>query len=87
METTLLITPRSSITIFMVVPRRHIWVVDKIIIIFSSLSNKTHIQTNISSKNINAAIIYSIIKDITESKLRKKGLPTETSDYMKNARD
>jgi len=33
------------------------------------------------------AIIYSIIKDITESKLRKKGLPTETSDYMKNARD
>ena len=33
------------------------------------------------------AIIYSIIKDITESKLRKKGLPTETSEYMKNARD
>ena len=33
------------------------------------------------------AIIYSIIKDITESKLRKKGLPTETRDYMKNARD
>ena len=33
------------------------------------------------------AIIYSVIKDITEAKLRKKGLPTETSDYMKNARD
>lgn len=33
------------------------------------------------------AIIYSIIKDITESKLRKKGLPTETSEYMKGARD
>ena len=33
------------------------------------------------------AIVYSIIKDITESKLRKKGLPTETSEYMKNARD
>ena len=31
------------------------------------------------------AIIYSIIKDITESKL-KKGLPTETSDYMKMLR-
>lgn len=29
------------------------------------------------------AIIYSIIKDITESKLRKKGLPIETSDYMR----
>ncbi len=29
------------------------------------------------------AIIYSIIKDITESKLRKKGLPIETNDYMR----
>ncbi|GAB6169872.1 AI-2E family transporter [Clostridium carnis] len=28
------------------------------------------------------AIIYSIIKDIIESKLRKKGLKTETKDYM-----
>lgn len=33
------------------------------------------------------AIIYSIIKDIIEAKLRKKGLPTQTDDYMKNARD
>lgn len=33
------------------------------------------------------AIIYSIIKDIIEAKLRKKGLPTETDDYIKNARD
>lgn len=33
------------------------------------------------------AIIYSIIKDIVEAKLRKKGLPTETDDYIKNARD
>ena len=30
------------------------------------------------------AIIYSVIKDIVESKLRKKGLPTETSDYIKD---
>ena len=28
------------------------------------------------------AIVYSIIKDIVEAKLRKKGLPTETDDYM-----
>ncbi|OJT72174.1 hypothetical protein BM529_19025 [Clostridioides difficile] len=28
------------------------------------------------------AVIYSIIKDIVESKLDKKGLPTDTSDYM-----
>ncbi|GAA3640888.1 AI-2E family transporter [Asaccharospora irregularis] len=28
------------------------------------------------------AIIYSIIKDIIEYKLEKKGLPTETSEYM-----
>ncbi|MGG7165008.1 AI-2E family transporter [Clostridium ihumii] len=28
------------------------------------------------------AIIYSIIKDIIEDKLKKKGLPEETSDYM-----
>jgi len=33
------------------------------------------------------AIIYSVIKDIVEAKLRKKGLPTETDDYIKNARD
>ena len=33
------------------------------------------------------AIIYSIIKDIIEAKLRKKGLPTETDDYITNARD
>ena len=30
------------------------------------------------------AIIYSVIKDIVEAKLRKKGLPTETSDYMQD---
>ena len=30
------------------------------------------------------AIIYSVIKDIVEAKLRKKGLPTETSDYIKD---
>ncbi|MEF9992360.1 MAG: AI-2E family transporter [Romboutsia sp.] len=28
------------------------------------------------------AIIYSIIKDIIEAKLRKKGLPSDTEDYM-----
>ena len=28
------------------------------------------------------AIIYSIVKDIVESKLKQKGLPSETSDYM-----
>ncbi|WP_331475306.1 AI-2E family transporter [Clostridioides difficile] len=28
------------------------------------------------------AVIYSIIKDIVEGKLDKKGLPTDTSDYM-----
>ncbi|HBG5344496.1 TPA: AI-2E family transporter [Clostridioides difficile] len=28
------------------------------------------------------AVIYSIIKDIIEDKLDKKGLPTDTSDYM-----
>ncbi|RDY24577.1 AI-2E family transporter [Romboutsia maritimum] len=28
------------------------------------------------------AVIYSIIKDIIEAKLDKKGLPSETSDYM-----
>ena len=33
------------------------------------------------------AVIYSVIKDIVEAKLRKKGLPTETNEYMKNARD
>ena len=33
------------------------------------------------------AIIYSIIKDIIEAKLRKKGLPTETDDYITDARD
>ena len=33
------------------------------------------------------AIIYSVIKDIIEHMLRKKGLPTETDNYMKNARD
>ena len=33
------------------------------------------------------AVIYSVIKDIVEAKLRKKGLPTETDEYMKNARD
>lgn len=29
------------------------------------------------------AIIYFIVKDFVEAKLKKKGLPTETSDYMK----
>lgn len=29
------------------------------------------------------AIIYSVIKDIVEDKLNKKGLPTDTTDYMK----
>ena len=29
------------------------------------------------------AIIYSIIKDVVESNLEKKGLPTETADYTK----
>ncbi len=33
------------------------------------------------------AIIYSVIKDIVEAKLRKKELPIETYDYMKDARD
>lgn len=33
------------------------------------------------------AVIYSVIKDIVEAKLRKKGLPTETDDYKQNARD
>ncbi|MPN30959.1 hypothetical protein SDC9_178430 [bioreactor metagenome] len=28
------------------------------------------------------AIIYSIIKDIIEAKLNKKGLPEQTKDYM-----
>lgn len=28
------------------------------------------------------AVIYSIIKDIVEGKLDKKGLLTDTSDYM-----
>lgn len=28
------------------------------------------------------ALIYSIIKDIVENRLKKKGLPSETSDYM-----
>ena len=28
------------------------------------------------------AIAYSVIKDIVESKLKEKGLPTETNDYM-----
>ena len=29
------------------------------------------------------AIIYSVIKEVVESKLEKKGLPTDTSNYMK----
>ena len=33
------------------------------------------------------AIVYSVIKDIVEYRLRKKGLPTETDSYMKDARD
>ena len=28
------------------------------------------------------AVIYSIIKDIIEARLRYKGLPTETNNYM-----
>lgn len=33
------------------------------------------------------AIIYSVIKDIIEYMLRKRGLPDKTDYYMKNARD